>query len=135
MRSARLVGILGNWLQDPELLSPYIFQPNYYNRCLSFCSKPFILKWDGDMIAMELLRSSLEEWRRSDKPIMIFNGVNVYPDFRHTVAAKSSDRERLLASLSVPALPRWVTSLSHDYAETGLFPKFLAKYESTMGWT
>ena len=120
---------------DPRARSLPHLSSNFYNWCLRLCTKPFILKWDGDMIALDLFRCSLKEWRRSAKPIMIFNGANIHPDFRHLVAAKTTDRQALLASLSVPGLPRWATSLTYDYPETRLFPKFLAKYESAMGWT
>jgi hypothetical protein len=126
-----------NWdlATGPRARSQPRLSANYYNWCLSRCSKPFVLKWDGDMIALDSFRTALMEWRQSRKPIMIFKGANVHPDFRHLIAAKSSDREALLASLSVPGLPRWATSLTYDYPETRLFPKFLAKYESSMGWT
>jgi hypothetical protein len=120
---------------DPHARSLPNLSANYYNWCLRRCSKPFILKWDGDMIALDSFRTALNDWRRSKKPILIFKGANIHPDFRHLIAAKSSDREALLAPLSVPGLPRWVPSLTYDYPETRLFPKFLAKYESSMGWT
>lgn len=120
---------------SPEARSSPHLSANYYNWCLRRCTKPFILKWDGDMIAMEAFHKSIEEWRLSDKPIMMFNGANVHPDLQHLIAAKSSDREKLMASLSVPGLPIWVTSLTYDAPEARLFPKVFAKYESTMGWT
>jgi hypothetical protein len=126
-----------NWelASSPEGRSSPHLSANYYNWCLRKCTKPFILKWDGDMIAMEHFYKALGEWRRSEKPIMVFNGANVHPDLQHLIGARSSDRETLLASLSVPGLPRWVTSLTHDYPEPRLFPRFLAKYDSSLGWT
>lgn len=120
---------------DPRARSLPQLSANYYNWCLRRCSKPFILKWDGDMIALDSFRTALNDWRCSKKPIMIFKGVNVHPDFRNLISAKIRDRNALLASLSVPGLPRWATSLTYDYPEPRLFPRFLAKYESSMGWT
>ncbi len=114
--------------------SPHL-SANYYNWCMRRCTKPFILKWDGDMIATETFYKSIEEWRLSDKPIMVFNGANVHPDLEHLITAKSSDREGLLSSLSVSGLPAWVTSLTYDYPEPRLFPRFLARYDSSNGWT
>lgn len=114
--------------------SPYL-SANFYNWCLRRCTKPFVLKWDGDMIATEALYRSIDQWRGSDTPVMIFNGANVHPDLQHLITAKSSDREKLLASLSVPGLPVWVTSLSYDHPEPRLFPRFLATYDSRHGWT
>lgn len=126
-----------NWelASSPSARSSPHLSANYYNWCLRRCTKPFVLKWDGDMIAMEAFYRALEEWRQADKPIMVFNGANVHPDLQHLIAARSSDREKLLASLSVPGLPRWVTSLTYDHPEARVFPRFLAKYESTMRWT
>jgi hypothetical protein len=41
----------------------------------------------------------------------------------------------LLRGLSVPALPRWATTLTHDYPEPRLFPKLFARYTSRLRWT
>jgi hypothetical protein len=126
-----------NWelASSPEGRSSPHLSAKYYNWCLRRCTKPFVLKWDGDMIATEAFYRALEEWRLSYKPIMVFHGANVHPDMEHLVAAKVSDREKLLASLAVPGLPRWVTSLTYDSSEPRLFPRFLAKYDSSLGWT
>jgi glycosyltransferase involved in cell wall biosynthesis len=114
--------------------SPHL-SANYYNWCLRRCTEPFVLKWDGDMIATGAFYRSIEEWRLLNMPVMIFNGANVHPDLQHLIAAESSDRENLLASLKGPWLPAWVTSLSYDYPEPRLFPRCLARYDSSNGWT
>jgi glycosyltransferase involved in cell wall biosynthesis len=107
----------------------------YYNFALSRCTMPFVLKWDGDMVALDRLRTELEEWRTSGLPVMAFHGVNVHPDRRHRIVARSDDRDALLARLEVPALPKWVTTLTYDFPEPRLFPRRGARYESRMRWT
>ncbi len=113
--------------------SPHLSH-NYYNWCLQKCTRPYVLNWDGDMIATDAFYTSIEEWRGSSKVAMVFKGANVHPDLQHLIAAKSSDREALSVSLAVPVLPGWVTSMTHTWPEPRLFPRFLAAYE--MGdWT
>ena len=107
----------------------------YYNFALERCARPFVLKWDGDMIALDRMPDELALWRESGTPVMVFQGVNVHPDRRHRMAARSSDREKLLSRLETPALPRWVTSLTYDFPEPRLFPRRTAFYESEMRWT
>jgi len=120
---------------SPEGASSPHLSANYYNWCMQRCTMPFILKWDGDMIATDAFHESIQEWRLADRPVMVFHGANVHPDMEHMIAAKSSDRKMLMRSLAVPGLPRWATSLSYDYPEPRLFPRFLAKYDSSNAWT
>lgn len=126
-----------NWelAASPEGRSSPHLSANYYNWCMQRCTKPFILKWDGDMIAADTFSASIREWRLADRPVMVFHGANVHPDMKHLIAAKSADRETLMRSLTVPGLPGWVTSLTYDYPEPRLFPRFLARYDSSKGWT
>ena len=114
--------------------SPHL-SANYYNWCMRRCTKPFILKWDGDMIATDAFYASIREWRLLNWPVMIFHGANVHPDMEHLIAAKSANRDMLMASLTVPGLPSWATSLTYDHPEPRLFPRFLARYDSSKGWT
>lgn len=114
--------------------SPHL-SANYYNWCLRRCTKPFVLKWDGDMIATAALDHALESWRRSDASVLIFNGANVHPDRRHLLAAKVTDRQALATGLDAPGMPAWAASLTYDYAEPRLFPALLARYRSGTGWT
>jgi hypothetical protein len=108
--------------------SPHLLA-HYYNWCLRKCTKPYVLKWDGDMIATEAFSVSMGDWRRSRKAFMTFKGVNVHPDGRHLIASKSTDGKELVASLRLPELPGWVTSLTYTSRERRVFPKFLAKFD------
>jgi len=65
--------------RSPSLL------PNYYNYCLRMCSKSFVIKWDADMIAMDEFSEVLAAFRKSNKLIMQFNGVNVSRDGAHCI--------------------------------------------------
>jgi len=107
----------------------------YYNWSLARCRHPFVLKWDGDMIATPAFRAAVQAWRASPRPILVFNGQNVHPDRRHLVKARVTDREALLARLSVPGLPKWVTSLTEDAQEPRLFPRYHARYDDGTRWT
>jgi len=108
---------------------------NYYNWCLERCSNPYVLKWDGDMVALPVLGRELSTWRDSNLEALVFFGANVHPKLTHLVKAGCTDREALLEKLSVPALPLWVTSLTYDYPEPRLFPKASGRYTSDLLWT
>jgi glycosyltransferase involved in cell wall biosynthesis len=114
---------------SPELSS------SYYNWCLEKCTSPYVLKWDGDMVALDSLSRELEAWRRSDAQVLVFNGVNVHPNRRNLLAAKSTDRAELVRGLRIPRIPAWARSLTHDFPEPRLFPRFLARYRDDAGWT
>jgi glycosyltransferase involved in cell wall biosynthesis len=92
--------------RSPRLLS------NYYNWCLQRCSGPYILKWDGDMIALESLQRELQRWKRGGSQVLVMQGVNVHPSREHVVVAKNTDRASLLDRLDVPYLPGWATRLT-----------------------
>ncbi len=108
--------------------SPHLLA-HYYNWCLDRCTKPYILKWDGDMIATEAFRKAMGGWRKSHKVLMTFEGVNVHPDGRHLMASKKTERKELVASLRLPEIPGWVTSLTYTSREPRLFPKFRATFD------
>lgn len=108
---------------------------NYYNWCLSRCSMPFVLKWDGDMIATDALGAALRTWRESRRPVLVFHGANVHSGREHLLAAKVADKALLGAGLTAPGIPLWATSLEFDYPEPRLFPRFFARYEMGMVWT
>jgi hypothetical protein len=118
----------------PEARSSPHLSATYYNWCLRRCRGPFVLKWDGDMIATDRFEEALKEWRASTKLVMRFKGANVHPDRQHLVAARSSDLEALASGMAVPFLPTWIASMSHAAVEPRLFPKRFARYR--MGrWT
>ncbi len=114
--------------------SPHL-SANYYNWCLRRCSRPFVLKWDADMIATDAFRAALEEWRRSPKLLLTFRGANVHPDRRHLAASRIGDREELRASSDTQDVPIWAAALEYDFYEPRLFPKAFARYEMGLRWT
>jgi len=114
--------------QSPNLLA------NYYNWCLERCTRPYVLKWDGDMIALDRFHQGVSQWRESDLPIMVFYGANVHPDRQHLLSAKVESKDELASRLTTPGMPSWVTSLTYDYPEPRLFPKHGACYESSLKW-
>jgi hypothetical protein len=114
--------------------SPHL-SSSFYNWSLRRCRYPWVLKWDGDMIATPAFGDAVERWRSAPQPVLVFNGENVHPDRRHLVRAREGDRETLLRRLSVPGLPMWVTRLTRDAPEPRLFPRFAARYDDALGWT
>jgi glycosyltransferase involved in cell wall biosynthesis len=107
----------------------------FYNWSLGRCRYPFVLKWDGDMIARPEFATAIEAWRASPRPVLVFNGQNVHPDRSHLIRARVTDRAVLLEGLRVPGLPMWVTSLAEDAREPRLFPRFGARYGDPILWT
>jgi Glycosyl transferase family 2 len=65
---------------SPRLLA------NFYNWCVDRCTYPFIVKWDGDMVATSDLGSTFASFRTATEQVMFFFGVNVFRDGRHAVA-------------------------------------------------
>jgi glycosyltransferase involved in cell wall biosynthesis len=114
--------------------SPHLSGP-YYTWCLRRCTQPYVLKWDGDMIATAAFAAALADWRRSPVPVLVLQGANVHPDRRHFAAARSTDRAALLAQQRCPAIPQWITSLTHDCPEPRLHPRLLARYDHAAGFT
>ena len=107
---------------------------NYYNWSMRRCRCPFVLKWDGDMIANDAFRSSIAAWRESTWHLLVFHGVNVHPDRRHLAGARSTD-PGIRHALGHGQAPAWVTRMERDYPEPRLFPRALSRYEMTKGWT
>lgn len=107
----------------------------YYNWCLRRCTQPYVLKWDGDMIATAAFHRAVAAWRRSRAPVLTMHGANVHPDGRHFVASRSSDHAALLAQQKCPRMPAWVASMAHDSLEPHLYPRFRARYDHTAGFT
>jgi hypothetical protein len=108
--------------QSPHLSS------TYYNWCLRKCSMPYILKWDGDMIATAELAPVLQAWRQCSAAALAFSGVNVHPDRRHLVGARLSDPAEIVKPLTVPQAPKWVNTMSYTYPEWWLFPSVGAHF-------
>jgi len=89
---------------------------------------PYILKWDGDMIATAELLPALQAWRQSSAAALAFLGVNVHPDRRHLVGARLSDPAEIVKPLTVPQAPKWVNTMSYTYPEWWLFPSVGAHF-------
>ena len=107
----------------------------YYNWCLHRCTRPYVLKWDGDMLATSTVHRALEAWRRGGPPLLLMHGANVHPDGLHLAAARSSDHAALVARQGAPSIPRWVGVMTYDHPEPHLFPRFGARYDHRAGFT
>lgn len=63
---------------------------SYYNHCLGLCSHEYVMKWDGDMIALPRLAGALDRFRAaSRKRTLYFEGISVHPDGRHSISESS----------------------------------------------
>jgi len=120
---------------SPSLLA------NHMNWSVKKCSKPYVLKWDGDMIATERFYESVERWRTTGDIIVFFRGVNVHPDLEHLVGAidqyPSHFESRLTQSTeAIPVdraveLAKLVSSLTYTAEEPLIFPRLLTTHIST----
>lgn len=120
---------------DPSAAHSPNLSSSFYTWCLERCTMPFVLKWDGDMIARPVFHRALAVWRASDRPVLQFSGLNVHPNRKNGIRPRVTDRDRLLEGLTVPGLPKWVNDLTRDCMESRLFPRAGASYESGMLWT
>lgn len=131
---ARVGGETWELLAASAGASPHL-SGTYYNWCLRRCTQPYVLKWDGDMVATAALHDAIATWRRSRAPVLLMQGANVHPDRQHLAAARSSDRAALVTRQRCPRIPAWVGSMTHDHLEPHLFPRFLARYGHAAGFT
>jgi len=127
------VGAENRRLYETDPASPRLLS-NYYNWCLAHCDTPFVLKWDGDMIALPELGNEMAAWRTSGRPILVMNGANVHPDRRHLIRARIEEKSELAAQLETPGVPAWASRLTYDHPEPRLFPRADAGYEPSLGW-
>ena len=111
-------------LRSPHLTS------TYYNWCLARCTHPYVLKWDGDMIATDELAGAIDAWRGAGAAVLTLVGANVHADRAHVVGARSADRATIARALTVPVAPSWVSSMTYTYAHPHLFPRFGARFEA-----
>lgn len=110
--------------------SPHLLA-NYYNWCLKKCTKEYIVKWDGDMIATESVYSFLEQWKQGDKEVLWIRGANIHPDFQHLVV--QGELRDVVAKLPrSTTLPNWMSPYT-DY-EPRVFPKLRARYDCGFWW-
>lgn len=108
-------------LRSEGCSSPHLLA-SFYNWCLRQYTKPYILKWDGDMIATEGFSQSMADWRKSRKVVMTFKGVNVHPDGRHLMASNLTGSGitmgirvalRVSRKVRVADRPRWALRRAH----------------------
>ncbi len=112
---------------SPELLS------NFYNWCLERCTKPFVLKWDGDMIATATFRREVERFRQGSWAVMWMRGANVHPDYEHLITPSVGDVETLQGELTAAtSLSNWMDPYT-DY-EPRVFPRTFAHYDTGFWW-
>ncbi len=114
--------------------SPHL-SSSYYNWCLERCSEPYILKWDGDMLATAEFSRALQRWRHSSAAVMSLIGANIHPDRRHLIAARSSEAAEIAKALTIPVAPKWVSTMSYTFPEWRLFPRLGARFGSRVWWT
>jgi hypothetical protein len=126
-----------NWeyAADPRRRGSPHLSATYFNWCKDRCTRPYVLNWDGDMIATPHLHDTVAEWRASDAQVVFCRGVNVHPDREHLIAAISTDREAMLAGLSVPGLPRWATHMTQDSPEARIYPTQGSTFVTDRLWT
>lgn len=72
-------------LQRTDPKSPALLH-NFYNWCLNRCTMPFVLKWDGDMLALPEFAEELEEFKTNSCLQFGFGGINVAPDRRNVLS-------------------------------------------------
>jgi glycosyl transferase family 2 len=126
-----------NWeyATDPAQRTSPSLSANYFNWCKDRCTCSHVLNWDGDMIATDDFYETVSVWRHSDTEVVFLRGVNVHPDREHLIAARSTDRDAILASLSVPGLPRWATHMTRDSPEARIYPTRGSRFTTDRLWT
>jgi hypothetical protein len=126
-----------NWeyAADPTRQTSPSLSANYFNWCQDRCTRSYVLKWDGDMIATSQFYETVRAWRDSDVQVVFLRGVNVHPDRKHLISAICTDRDAMLASLSVPGLPRWATHMTRDSPEARIYPNRGSVFTSDRLWT
>ena len=126
-----------NWeyATDPAHRTSPSLSANYFNWCKDRCTRSYVLNRDGDMIATDYFYEIVSAWRHSDKQVVFLRGVNVHPDREHLIAARCTDRDAILASLSVPGLPRWATHMTRDSPEARIYPTQGSRFTTDRRWT
>ncbi len=114
--------------------SPHRRLSAYSNWAMAQCRYPFVLKWDGDMIAGPELASALETWHSGGYLSMRFKGLNAHPDREHLLASRSGDRDVVGRPLAGEFVPWWALHMTYCDAETRLFPRALARFDDSRYW-
>lgn len=114
--------------------SPHL-SSNYYNWCLAHCTGPYVLKWDGDMIATPTFHRAVEQWRASSRAALAFKGVNVHRDGQHRVGREAKASAMLQQHFGARRVPNCVRELGFTTYEWRLFPKPGARFTTGVWWT
>ena len=85
-------------LQKIDPNSPSLLH-NYYNWCLSKCTMPFIMKWDGDMIASSNFSIYLKKFKRSSFLRFDFGGYNLSADKKNILTLDAIIEPRVYPKL------------------------------------
>ena len=64
------------------------FLPNYYNWCVAKCQFAYILKWDGDTVALPALAVALHEFRQSRSQALWYTGINLHESRRNLIKGR-----------------------------------------------
>jgi glycosyltransferase involved in cell wall biosynthesis len=113
---------------------PHLRQSGLCNWAMRQCRFPFILKWDGDMVAGIEFADAWEEWRSGAYLSMRFKGLNAHPDRTHVLAARYREPAVIGRPLAGDVVPDWTSTMTHAGAETRLFPRFLAGFDDGYWW-
>jgi glycosyltransferase involved in cell wall biosynthesis len=106
----------------------------YSNWAMRQCRFPFILRWDGDMVAGVGFADAWEEWRSGGYLSMRFTGLNAHSDRVHVLAARHREPAVIGRPLAGDVVPDWTSTMTQTGAETRLHPRFLARYDDGYWW-
>lgn len=113
-------------VDDPRRLA------SFYNWCLGKCETPFVLKWDGDMIATDFGRQLLEGWADRRELTARFLGTNVAPDLAHRLA--SNDAPTTAGGDPLRPGSGMVDHLAFTVSEPRIFERTRARYVDGPSW-
>jgi hypothetical protein len=120
-------------VEEGDSRSPYRLS-SLSNWALRRCRCPFVLTWDGDMLAGPEFAQACRQWRAGPYLAMWFKGVNAHPDRVHLLGARSSDPKVVRAPLAREVLPGWTLRMTDAPGETRLYPRFLAHFDDALFW-
>lgn len=113
-------------VDDPRRLA------SFYNWCLAKCETPFVVKWDGDMIATDRGREMLADWAGRRELTGRFLGTNVAPDLTHRLA--SNDAATIAGGDPLRPGSGMVDHLAFTVSEPRIFERTQAHYVDGQSW-
>ncbi|MGA2666618.1 MAG: glycosyltransferase [Patescibacteria group bacterium] len=97
----------------------------YYNWSMNKCSKSYILKWDGDMVANKGFQREITLFKKTKRIFFIKNfGKNIYPDLRHAIQTIKETESEVFPGCYISYLNK------ETYKELRLFPKRISYYNA-----